>query len=131
MTRNWNTLWGRPLAVGTVLGLLVAAGCAPDDQRTDTLDPTTAGRDLTPAAQAQLDSGNTAFGEEDYEVALAHYERVTELAPGHASGWFGIFMVYDATGDSAGADSAIARARSIAPGASLIRDTLPDDGPLP
>ena len=107
------------------LVLLAIAGCSPpDDQRTDTLDPTTAGRELSGDARVQLDSGNAAFRAGDYTQALVHFTRVTELAPDDATGWFGIYMAHDAMGNQAAADSAIARARSQAPGASLIRDTV-------
>lgn len=107
--------------VALALGL---AACPPDDQRTDTLDPTSAGQRLAEEARAQLDSGNAAFRAEDFERAIEHFERVAELAPDDATGWFGLFMAYEAMGDKAAADSVLAVARSKAPGASLIRDTL-------
>lgn len=113
---------------GLVLAGLVTAGllgCSPpDDQRTESLDPTSAGRQLSGEARIQLDSGNAAFRAGDLGQAVVHYERVTELAPGDATGWFGLYMAHDAMGNQAAADSAIARARAEAPGASLIRDTL-------
>ncbi|HSM06474.1 MAG TPA: hypothetical protein VK858_17765 [Longimicrobiales bacterium] len=103
---------------------LALGACTPDDQRTDSLDPTTAGRDIPGAALAQLDSGNAAFRAADYEGALAHYRRVTEIVPDDATGWFGIYMAQEALGNTAAADSAIEEARKRNPGASLIRDTL-------
>lgn len=111
---------------GVVALALALAACPPDDQRTDTLDPGTAGQELTGEARAQLDSGNVAFRADAYDQALVHFTRVTELAPDDPTGWFGVYMVHDALGNQAAADSAIARARSMAPGASLIRDTLPE-----
>ena len=119
-----------PLVVSARAGLsallaIVLAGCSPpDDQRTDTLDPATAGRDISGEARIQLDSGNASFRSGDYPQALVHFTRVTELAPDDATGWFGVYMAHDAMGNKAAADSAIAQARSQAPGASLIRDTL-------
>lgn len=112
------------LALAGLVSLALAGCSPPDDQRTDTLDPTTAGRDLSADARVQLDSGNAAYRAGDYTQALVHFTRVTEMAPGDATGWFGIYMAHDAMGNKAAADSAIARARSQAPGASLIRDTL-------
>ncbi len=103
--------------------------CPPTDQRTETLDPETAGREISGEARVQLDSGNAAFRAGDHQQALEHFLRVTELAPDDATGWFGVYMAYDALGDSVAADSAIARARATAPGASLIRDTLDGGGP--
>ena len=106
---------------------VIAATCGPpEDQRTGTLDPATAGRDLTGEARVQLDSGNAAFRARDYEGALVHFTRVTEMVPDDATGWFGIFMAQDALGNKAAADAAIAEAQSRARGASLIRDTLED-----
>jgi tetratricopeptide (TPR) repeat protein len=105
--------------------LASATACLPDDQRTDSVDPETAGRELSADAMAQLDSGNVAYRAGDYEGALTYYVRVTEMAPDDATGWFGIYMAQEALGNQAAADSAIAEARKRNPGASLIRDTLP------
>lgn len=114
-----RALGGLMLATTFTLG-----ACQPDDQRTDTLDPSGAVRTEMPAAAvAQLDSGNAAYRGAAYEPALRHYVRVTELAPDQAVGWFGLYMAHHALGNLAQADSALARARDAAPGASLIRDT--------
>jgi Flp pilus assembly protein TadD len=72
----------------------------------------------------QLDSGNVAYRAGDYDRALLHYTRVTEIAPDDATGWFGIYMAQEALGNQAAADSAIEEARRRNPGASLIRDTV-------
>jgi Flp pilus assembly protein TadD len=119
-----------------VLSVLLAvavplSGCRPEDQRTETLDPTGADTRATLSAEAlaQLDSGNTAFRAGDHEAALTHYRRVTELQPDHSAGWFGVQMAYRSLGNEAAADSALERVRSLAPGASLVHpsatDTLP------
>lgn len=114
--RRW--IW----AMGWVF--LVGTACMPDDQRTDSVDPSSAGRELPAEAMAQLDSGNVAYREGEFQRALEHYLRVTEMAPDDATGWFGIYMAQEALGNAAAADSAIAEARKRNPGASLIRDTL-------
>jgi Flp pilus assembly protein TadD len=115
--------------IAVLLTVALSWGCSPpDDQRTETLDPTTAGRDISGDARIQLDSGNAAFRAQDFEQALVHFTRVTELEPDDATGWFGLYMAHDALGHTEAADSAIARARSEAPGASLIRDTLEGAG---
>jgi tetratricopeptide (TPR) repeat protein len=119
MTRLTRSLWAATFVLAT------ATACLPDDQRTDSVDPETAGRELSAEAMAQLDSGNVAYREGDYDGALAYYVRVTEMAPDDATGWFGIYMAQEALGNRAAADSAIAEARRRNPGASLIRDTLP------
>ncbi|UCC26252.1 MAG: hypothetical protein JSU98_03940 [Gemmatimonadales bacterium] len=113
-----------PLLTCVLVSLSLGACSPPDDQRTDTLDPTTAGRDVTAEARAQLDSGNAAFRARDLDAALVHFTRVIELMPDDPTGWFGVYMVHDARGNHAAADSAMTIARSLAPGASLIRDTL-------
>lgn len=117
------------VAIGSAV---LATACKPDDQRTDSLDPATAGRSLSPAAAAQLDSGNTAYRLDDFAGAVTHYERVTELAGSEATGWFGLFMAYTEMGNDSAAADALLQARNIAPGASLIHgtaaDTLTDGG---
>ena len=113
-----------------VLALAAAVSCRPDDQRTDELDPTggAQARENMPAeAVAQLDSGNTAMRTDDFEAAVTHYTRVTELAPDFGSGWFGLYMVESERGDPEAAADALERARSLAPGASLLRDTVPEE----
>ncbi|NIQ57599.1 MAG: hypothetical protein GWN71_30720, partial [Gammaproteobacteria bacterium] len=50
-------------------------------------------------AVAQLDSGNLAMRGDDYEAALAYYQRVTELAPDFGSGWFGLYMAHRELGN--------------------------------
>lgn len=117
--------------VALALLLLSLGGCRPDDQRTDSIDPTSGGgrASMSPEAVARLDSGNAAYRAGDYEGAMEHYRRVTELEPDHSAGWFGVQMVHRALGDQASADSAYERVQSLAPGASLVHptdaDTLP------
>ena len=107
-------------------GALLLSGCVgpPDDQRTDSVDPETAGRaDLSEVSMARLDSGNVAFRAGDLEAALAHYTAVSLDSPESPSGWFGLYMVHQQLGDVDAAEAALERARDLAPGASLIRDT--------
>lgn len=122
----------RGVAVGLLaLGLVVAEACRPDDQRTETLDPQGAStRAQLPAEVVEaLDSGNAAYRERRFEDALEHYRTATDAAPDEPAGWFGIYMAQSALGDSAAADSALARTRDIAPGATILHgspeDTLP------
>lgn len=113
-----------------VLALLVA--CAPpEDQETGTIrdqDVRQAREELPPELVAALDSGNAAYRRGAYQDALSAYRRVVDHDEGVAAGWFGIYMAELALGNPEAADSAMARARDLAPGASLIhpeRDTLP------
>lgn len=114
-----------------VLAMVGPAACTPDDQRTETLDvqgeSTRAG--LSEEVVEALDSGSAAYRERDYERALEHYSHVTEQAPEEAPGWFGVYMVHQATGNLEAADSALQRVRDLAPGASIVHprpeDTLP------
>jgi len=117
------------IVIAGALVLLWGSACSPpEDQRTDSVDPATAGREVAGEARIQLDSGNAAFRAGDYAGALSHFTRVTELLPEDATGWFGVYMAHDAMGNQAAADSAIAQARGRAPGASLIRDTVEGGG---
>jgi tetratricopeptide (TPR) repeat protein len=106
-----------------VLALMIAACKRPDDQKTESIeakDMNEARADISPAARAQLDSGNTAYKAKEYDRALAFYQRVTELDKDAAAGWFGIYMTELARGNAPAADSALRRAQKQAPGASLI-----------
>ena len=109
--------------VGGALIFGVAVGCVPDDQRTDTLDADRVRQQresFPPEGLAELDAGNAAYGEGDYETALARYRAATEIMPDNAASWFGISMAASALGMEELADSAMETARGIAPGASLI-----------
>ena len=95
----------------------------PDDQKTESIkaaDATAQRKELSPAARAQLDSGNAAFKANDFAKARTHYQRVTDIDKDAAVGWFGIYMAEQARGNAAAADSALKRVQSEAPGASLV-----------
>jgi Flp pilus assembly protein TadD len=112
---------------------LLTMACMPDDQRTETLDPDRAEqrRESFPEeGLAQLDGGNEAYSEGDFAKALEHYRLATEVMPDNAAAWFGIAMAATALGDSLAADSAMVKARGLAPGASLIHPNG-DDGGIP
>lgn len=116
------------LIAGLVLLAVSAGACGPqgDDQETRTLDP--AGEQtraqLDPEVVEALDSGTVSFREHRFEDALGHYETATELAPDQPAGWFGISMTQEALGDMEAAESAMARVRDLAPGATILH---PDD----
>lgn len=110
------------------LGCAVAllSGCLPDDQRTDSVESSAAVRAaLPPELLAQIDSGNAAYRRGDFAAAVESFDAVTAAAPDDPTGWFGLYMAHQSLGNAAAADSAIAIARSLAPGASLIR--MPSD----
>jgi tetratricopeptide (TPR) repeat protein len=113
-------------AVTTALFVLTGAvSCRPDDQRTDTLDAQQgmqSREEMPPAAVAQLDSGTAAYRVDDFEGALRHYTRVTELAPDIGAGWFGVYMAEEALGRPERAAEAMERARSLVPGATLLHE---------
>jgi Flp pilus assembly protein TadD len=118
------------LATGAVL-----AGCRQDripaDQRTDTITPRTMeeARSGWPEGLGELiDGGNAAYSAGNFEEANALYRRAAQLAPEVTASWFGIYMAEHARGNIAAADSAMARAQELAPGASLIH-TAPGDTP--
>lgn len=75
---------------------------------------------MPPEAVVQLDSGTAAFRADDFDAALRHYTRVTEVAPDVGAGWFGVYMAADALGDAELATDALERARSVVPGATLL-----------
>lgn len=126
MKKRWSGLM--PIILAGLVGSVWVVSCRPEDQRTETVDPTgTQTRaQLPPQVVAQLDSGTAAYREEDYEGALVHYAKATELAPEAAAGWFGVYMVQHRLGRAEEADRALARAQEAAPGASLIHPTAAD-----
>ena len=106
-----------------VLALPVACR-PPEDQETGSIekeDVQRARRELAPELRAQLDSGNAAFKEKDWERAIRHYREVVRRDPSIAAGWFGVYMVEQARGNAAAADSALEQAQKLQPGASLLR----------
>ena len=115
-----------------VVLLASAASCnpAPEDQRTDTMDVPQAVRQeresLPVEVTAQLDSGSAAFRADDYQAALAHYTKATEIAPDVAAAWFGVYMAHEALGDADAAREALAKAQEVEPGATLIHPTRDD-----
>lgn len=122
------------MAAGLVITAALA-GCRqdPGDQRTETVTPQTMeqARANWPAGLSEvIDSANAAYSAGDYEGAAALYRRGSQMAPDVTATWFGIYMAEHARGNIAAADSAMQRAQSLAPGASLIH-TGPGDTTLP
>lgn len=110
---------------------LLTAGCQQggDDQRTDTIsreDVRGAQESLDPAVAAALDSGNTAYRDGDYELALQHYQEAVDAGEDVAAAWFGLYMAQLALGNLEAADRAMARAQALEPGASLIHPERDD-----
>lgn len=107
-----------------VAGLaLVLTGCSqPDDQETGSVsrdDVVEARENLDPAVVEALDAGNEAYRAGNYEDALVQYRQANSDGD-VAAAWFGIYMAELALGNTEAADSAMERAQSLAPGASLI-----------
>lgn len=120
------------IGLTVVLALAAAVSCRPDDQQTSDLDPSggaQARANMSAEAVAELDSGNVAMRRDDYETAVEHYTRVTELEPDFGSGWFGLYMAHTELGNEDEAAAALERARNIVPGATLLHpepgDTFP------
>jgi tetratricopeptide (TPR) repeat protein len=108
----------------------------PGDQRTETVTPRTveqARAGWPEGLGAIIDSANAAYSAGDYETASTLYRQATQMGPDVTAGWFGIYMAEHARGNVEAADSAMQRARALAPEASLIHgapgDTLPPGHP--
>lgn len=117
-----------------VAGLLivsVVAGCRPDDQRTDSVDPN-AGEQLRsewPAeVVAHVDAGNAAIRADSFELAKTHFQEIIEMEPGLAVGWFGLYMAEQGLGDAEAAAAALEQAQRIQSGASLIHPENEEGG---
>ena len=92
----------------------------------DPLEGMLAREDMPIEVVAQLDSGSARFRADDFAAALVHYERVTEMVPDAAAGWFGVYMAHQALGDVEAAREALERAQGAAPGATLIHPSNAD-----
>lgn len=113
-------------STAAVAVIVAVVSCRPTEQRTDTMDADAladARAVLSEEAAVALDSGGSAFRGGEYEQALEQYRRAAELAPDAAAPWFGIYMAQRALGQAEAADSALVRAQSVAPGATLLQDT--------
>jgi tetratricopeptide (TPR) repeat protein len=126
------TIHARVLKTALLASLLIAACDRPDDQRTGAIgerDVLEARAGLDPAVTAELDSGNAAYRERDYQRALDHYHAAVQMNEELAAGWFGIYMAQLALGNTEAAEAAMEQARIRAPGATLMH---PDpDLPVP
>jgi tetratricopeptide (TPR) repeat protein len=122
----------RVLKTALLVPLLLAACDRPDDQRTGTIgerEVREARAQLDPAVTAELDSGNAAYRERDYQRALEHYQAAVQMNEELAAGWFGIYMAQLALGNAEAAEAAMEQARIRAPGATMMH---PDaDFPVP
>jgi hypothetical protein len=140
-------------ATHVLLGAILVAGCTKEAGTKRSLDgggmPQVMAPEkalppgLTPLAAAQLDSGNVAFRAQRYDEALKFYRAASNTVPEHASPWYGIYMVAQATGNQGLADSAsravsrrdtggelqdtgVAKAHRTDPGAPHPRGSVPD-----
>lgn len=91
---------------------MISAGCGQggDETSARSLRPRS---ELSPAVAAQLDSGTTAYREDDFQRARRHYRRATELDPELASAWFGVMLAERALGNDSVADSLAARLEGV------------------
>jgi hypothetical protein len=106
-------------SVGACLLTLALAlvGCATEeDAAAETEAPAgPAAAPLPPEVQAQVDSGNMAFRDDDYETALSHFRKALEDAPDRPAPLYGVYLASAALGDSALADSVAAVLQERAP----------------
>jgi tetratricopeptide (TPR) repeat protein len=109
-----------------LLALLALGACdRPDDQPTGSIsadDVRAAAEQFTPEVRAALDSGNAAYRRDDFQSALAYYERAAAADENAAPAWFGVFMAQRELGDTVAAARALERVRELAPGATILHD---------
>jgi len=119
--------WSRGLLC--VLALALTPACQPDVDGTEATDPEHFLQDresLPPEVRAHVDSGSVAFRNDDFEDALMHYQRATDLAPDFGAAWFGVYMVEQARGNTEAAEEALARAQKAMPDATLLHPESAD-----
>lgn len=112
-----------------MLTLTVAACGRPRDQETGSLDAVAARQkveEMSIELRAQLDSGSAAFRAQDMDAALEHYTAATRIDESVAAGWFGVYMVEKARGNTPEALSALERVHELAPGATLVEPSSAD-----
>ncbi len=125
-----------------IAGALAVAGCTRSNEAppTDSLltslppghvpiAPSTSESSLGVAAQALLDSGNAAFRLKEYSKSLEYYAMAANAAPKHAAPWFGTYMVGQAMGDKALADSALRMVRERSPDMQAHPGGVPGQAP--
>jgi tetratricopeptide (TPR) repeat protein len=107
------------------LCVVVLIGCArPEDQKTGSVEKADFARernDLPAELRVHLDSGNAYYKSKQYQEALMHYRAAAEIKNDEVAPWFGIYMTQIALKNAPAADSALARARKLAPGATILR----------
>lgn len=75
---------------------------------------------------AQLDSGNQAYREKDFEGAREHFRTAIRLDSAVASAWFGVYMAEEALGNQAAAREALQRADSLSGETPVPRGRPPE-----
>ena len=108
---------------------LMMAGCRPETQRTDSVDPNAGVEDRASwdaRMVEHLDAGNAAIRADSFAVARTHFVQATEIEPDVAAAWFGLYMAENGLGNTEAAQAALDRAQGLAAGATLIH---PDGGP--
>lgn len=117
------------VALLALTAVAASTACRPKEEKTGDISAqqaTKAQEGVPPAVQAQLDSANEAFRAGDHEAALEHYTRAKDLKSDVSAAWFGIYMAQKALGNEDAANAALAEARKISPGATLIQPTGTD-----
>jgi hypothetical protein len=82
---------------------------------------------MTPLAAAHLDSANVAFRARQYDQAMGFYRKAALDVPEHAAPWYGIYMVAQATKNTALADSATSAIATRTGGQDLLKNGMADN----
>ena len=119
-----------------LLALAAACGKAGEDPERVTLGAEAGEvRSRLPAAiQIELDSGNVAYRERDFEGALRHYQAALRLDPDEPTSWYGVAMAAGALGDQALLAEARGKVEQLAPQMDPGTHSMPGRGahpPLP
>ena len=97
---------------------MTLSGCTSEENAAEATTETPAGSALGPMSaevQAQVDSGNMAYRDDDYESALAYFRAALEDDPERPAPLYGVYLASAALGDTALADSAAAVLQERAP----------------
>ncbi len=121
--------YGKWWIVSALLGLAACAG-EPEAERVE-LGTEEQGRpqgraNWSAELQEQIDAGNTAYAEEDYERAAEIFREATDENPELGVAWFGLYMAESALGNQDAAQEALEKAEARSPGLARMHDAATD-----
>ncbi|MGK7311827.1 MAG: tetratricopeptide repeat protein [Candidatus Longimicrobiales bacterium M2_2A_002] len=116
----------------TALAVLAAAACGEqqEGQRVELGEEEQAAENQQGRAswpyelEAQVDSANLEYMNEQYQASADRYRALTEEYPEIGTLWFGLYMAENALGNEETAQEALAKANELAPGLGPMHEQI-------